>query len=676
MAEPEELISDAARHATVFARSLWRRYRPPAGDDCLHLDEVAARVNLFLQAVFNRDFPIRVAQPPAHVTLLSRVFRQHPAPRRQGPVAATDGHTLWLPARAPTPDSREAACWFRTLALVQAMRAERGSAHTLVRQLSPLQRAVYLLLEAQACDLLLAQRLPGCIGFLRRLRHVCLLQRPPLERFSPEGQLLEKQLRRLLQSEPACAADNLPFTTTPTESLRLLPEIIRDWSLEETRGWGRFPLLQDNWTGDLLVTDRTPDVMFTGQPGDQACQQTSPRSARLERTPETRQPRAGEDDPQQQASPWMVQLDEPHRMAADPMGLQRPSDRDQESAAEDYADMVSELEQARLVRTPEPSREFLLSDDTPPVATLADAQPQTPAGEGLYYPEWDYRSQSYRHPGARLFVLPAGEGSQEWIDAILQCRHAQLQDIRRQFEMLKARRLWYRRQWDGHDIDLNAYTEALADFHAGQPFEQRLYQQQRAARRELAVTLLVDVSGSTDSWIAQHRRVIDVAREALLLVCIALDSLGEPWAALAFSGEGPQAVTVRELKPFTRSYSNEVALRISALEPEYYTRAGAAIRHATVGLMQQPALHRLLLILSDGKPNDRDEYNGRYGAEDMRQAVNEARLQGIQSFCLTIDRRGAAYLPQIFGTHGYALIQRPERLPRVLLEWIKRLITH
>src|SRR5690606_7003185 len=117
-----------------------------------------------------------------------------------------------------------------------------------------------------------------------------------------------------------------------------------------------------------------------------------------------------------------------------------------------------------------------------------------------------------------------------------------------------------------------------------------------------------------------HRRTIDVEREALLLVCEALDGLRERYSVVAFSGEGPARVTLRQIKSFAESYSTEVARRIAGLEPERYTRAGAAIRHASAMLMREAVQHRLLLILSDGKPNDMDEYDGRYGVEDMRQS--------------------------------------------------------
>src|SRR5690606_7896624 len=142
-----------------------------------------------------------------------------------------------------------------------------------------------------------------------------------------------------------------------------------------------------------------------------------------------------------------------------------------------------------------------------------------------------------------------------------------------------------------------------------------------------------------------------------------------------FSGSGPQAVTVRTIKHFHEPFDNGVARRIAALEPDQYTRVGAALRHASATLMRETASHRLLLLLSDGKPNDVDEYDGRYGLEDMRQAIIEARLEGLHPFCLTIDRHAATYLPQVFGVHHYALLPTPERLPAALLEWMKRLLT-
>lgn len=249
-----------------------------------------------------------------------------------------------------------------------------------------------------------------------------------------------------------------------------------------------------------------------------------------------------------------------------------------------------------------------------------------------------------------------------------------LDTIRRRFEMLRAERVWLRRRLDGDEIDIDACTQARADARAGLPLNDALYRQLRRQRRNLAIMLLVDISGSTDSYLTDGRRIIDVEREALLLVAIALQHMGEPYSIQAFSGDGPNGVTISSLKHFSEPHSADVALRIAALEPQHYTRSGAALRHATAELMRQPAEHRLLLLLSDGKPNDADIYEGRYGVEDTRRAVEEARVQGVHSFCLTIDRQAAAYLPKVFGHGQYALLSRPAELPTVLLDWMRRLV--
>ena len=174
----------------------------------------------------------------------------------------------------------------------------------------------------------------------------------------------------------------------------------------------------------------------------------------------------------------------------------------------------------------------------------------------------------------------------------------------------------------------------------------------RPGRRELSVALLVDVSASTDSWVSGHQRIVDVEKDALLVVCEALAALGDRYAIFAFSGESAEHVSIVPLKRFADRAGDRVRRRIAALEPDGYTRIGAAIRHATAALSGQPTERRLLLILSDGKPNDVDAYEGPYGIEDARQAVAEARLQNVDVFCLTVDREAPRYAPRIFGRAG------------------------
>ncbi len=620
MAEAEDVIVDAAKHATSFLQRQWRR-RAPRGPEPVALAEHAARLELLVAAAFGRALKIRPAQPPAPPTLLRRLFDRSP----QSPVAlpATDGESIWLPETLDTTDGDEGLARYRTMALRQAMRAARGSATLAVAGEPPLVQALYLIVEATAADVQLARLLPGTAKRLEKRRTL-----PVDATASPEESL--QQARELAQRLP-------PGTR----------------------------LAKDLWTGELRAPAEATEKTVAGasEPAERPA-----RTAKLKRTPKVREAKLGEDEDKPGA--FMVQTEQGHEHAEEPMGLQRPTDRDASTAAEDLAESLADLPEARLVTRPGSTKEVLLSAE-PPASRARSAS--VALSHGVSYPEWDYRIGGYRSPGAIVRAPAPLLGDAGWAAATLE-RHAALgAGIRRRFEMLRPRRVHLRRQLDGEDIDLDACVESLADWQAGLPRGERLYRTLRPARREMAIALLIDVSGSTDSWVSGSRRVIDVEREALLLVCIALEALGERYTVQAFSGEGPGAVTVRTIKSFAERHRDEVSRRIAALEPERYTRVGAALRHTAALLMREPARHRLLLLLSDGKPNDIDHYEGRYGVEDMRQAVLEAKLQGIFPFCLTVDRAAASYLHGVFGATQYALLPRPELLPTALLDWIRRL---
>jgi nitric oxide reductase NorD protein len=680
MAEAEEVISSAARYATVFARDLWQRHRAlPEQPVGTALRDVSARIDLLITAIFGTRYPIRPAQPPARPTLLSIVLKRSRQRRLREAIPATNGVSLWLPPDSGMSDRSLAMERYRVVALQQATRAHRGSAVLTGDHLHPLVADVYLLLEAYAADEQLIALLPGLAGPVNNLRRQALQLRPPLSAFPESRQPLEWFVRTLLSNECGQPPAGVPIADSPAQSLRNASFLITDLKLAAVdTHWsaGAKPLLKDWWTGELLppppVSERPPAT--AGPDAPDAKDASTPRSARLARRPEVRAAKPDEDDDRENPGAWMVQTDEPHPHAEDPLGLQRPTDRDEETAAEEFSDLLSELPEARLVSTPARPKEVLIADDLPDIAAGHKFHKALSEDAGIRYPEWDYRLQSYREPGATVRLLHAQPGSQRWVDDTLAAHRSMLDLIRRRFEMLRARRVWQRKQPDGDAIDVAAYVDSYADFRAGSHMSDALYQTCRRADRDMAITLLIDISGSTDSWVAANRRIIDVEREALLLVSSALEGMCEPYSIQAFSGEGPQAVTVRQIKRFDEHYGNDIALRISSLEPEHYTRAGAAIRHTSALLMHQPAAHRLLLLLSDGKPNDIDDYEGRYGVEDMRQAVIEARLQGIFPFCLTIDRQAADYLPRIFGTNQYALLSKPERLPLVLLDWMKRLV--
>lgn len=676
MAEAEDVITDVARHATIFARRLWLRHRhAPNAPETIQLADVAERVDLLIGAVFGTHYPIRIAQLPAQRTFLAGIFRRGDLPPPATAIPATDDNALWLPADFQSSDFNRSLEQFRTLALQQAMRASRGSAKAANAMASPLERDICLILEAYAGDEALVRILPGMTESIHALRRHALAGRPKLDSISPWHRPLELLLRSVLQSRCGTSLAGIPQCTTPEASAALARQMASQLALIEISSskWGYNAILKDYWTGDLLPP-AAPASAFNALENNGSHQKKGPtRSARLSRRPKVRKAAEDEDDKQQGA--WMIQASQPIEHAEDPMGMQRPTDRDDQTPAEEFADSLSELAEARLVSTPGRPQDILLSDDSPEGHATTSPEQTQPAAACVHYPEWDYRIGAYRDPGTTVHLLASQIGPLEWVEQTLEKHRYMLDTIRRRFEMLRPERTRLRKQLEGDNIDMGAYIEALSDKRAGLTMPQGLYESQRPGKRDMAIMLLVDISGSTDSWLSSTQRIIDIEREALLLVCTALEGLGAPYSVQAFSGEGPQGVTVSAVKHFDERYDMCIAQRIAALEPENYTRAGAAIRHASNLLMKEPAQHRLLLLLSDGKPNDADSYEGRYGVEDMRQAVGEAKLQGIFPFCLTIDRQAANYLPAVFGARQYALLPKPELLPTVLLDWMRRLLS-
>lgn len=285
-------------------------------------------------------------------------------------------------------------------------------------------------------------------------------------------------------------------------------------------------------------------------------------------------------------------------------------------------------------------------------------------GEGILLPEWDYRSQRLQPDHCRVQPMVAADAQPCELPSRLRRTAARL---RAQFQALAPARTWYRGQQDGTEIDLEAYLRFSGERAAGQSVAgDRLFREMRCGARDLACLLLADLSLSTDAWVNDQARVIDVIRDTLFLFAETLGATGDRFAMYGFSSRRRDPVRFHQLKSFDERYDARIRSRIDGIKPGYYTRMGAAIRHATNLLSEQPAGRRLLLLLTDGKPNDLDKYEGRYGIEDTRYAVRRARDQGLQPFCVTVDRQAGEYLPHLFGSGGFLVIRKPSQLPREL----------
>ncbi len=285
-------------------------------------------------------------------------------------------------------------------------------------------------------------------------------------------------------------------------------------------------------------------------------------------------------------------------------------------------------------------------------------------GAGIRVPEWDYKAQRLQPDYCRIQPMVAADA--EAVELPQRLRRTARQ-LRAQFQELAPARVWYHEQQDGAEIDLDAYLRFSGERAAGQAAAgDRLYRDMRNGARDLACLLLADLSMSTDAFVNDHARVIDVIRDSLFLFAESLAATGDRFAMYGFSSRRRDPVRVHQFKTFAESYNARVRGRIDVIKPGYYTRMGAAVRHATQLLAGEAASRRLLLLLTDGKPNDLDKYEGRYGIEDTRHALRQAREQGLQPFCVTVDKRAGEYLPHLFGSGGYVLIHRPSQLPREL----------
>ncbi len=290
------------------------------------------------------------------------------------------------------------------------------------------------------------------------------------------------------------------------------------------------------------------------------------------------------------------------------------------------------------------------------------------AGTALDYDEWDYRRNGYRQNWCRVHERELVLLQSSFADTTLEKYRGLLIKLRRQFEMMKITEHFSRRQREGDDLDLDAIVEARGDKRAGISPSSKLFVRLQRNERDIATIFLVDMSNSTEGWVGT------VIKEALLLLCEVMDVAGDPYGILGFSGMRRSRCDVYRIKDIEEPYNRLIRQRINSIQPREYTRMGPAVRHAFELLKGFEARTRLLVTITDGKPEDYDDYKGEYAIEDTRKALLEVRGAGIHTFCITVDRESHEYLPRMFGTGNYIFIDDIDKLPLRMID-LYRLLT-
>jgi nitric oxide reductase NorD protein len=638
----------------------------------VRLDDVRRRLELLVTAVYNRPIPITVADDPK--TKLRSLWTDPFGARhlmRTESLATTDGERIQLPREITSSDPEAALAEYRVMALEQAERIARGTMAGVAAANTQLERDMYLVREGEIVDAAIARAVPGLRGALIAARARALGVRPSITGLTRAERAVESKLRESLSADLTSRAEreDRSRTGTPDQSLDWARRTLRDdpnvrgryrgiapvapWGT--VKPWSKVPHERLEQADELATLKGSKyGVGKFGRGEGKGGRQSSESGQELGKS---KSADAGHRVPQKDGDQRL--------MAPGPSTVTRDANHE---FLTDQSD-ASEATQGSAEK-PQPGNQ---SGGTASRRVSRIPAPK-PVEGGIEYAEWDWETGDYRQRGATVRPHEPAVIDDAWGNAILARYGPLVRRLRERFERLRARRAKLNQQRDGDELDLSAVVRAIVDQRTGHTVDDRLYIAVRPARRGLAIALLIDISGSTDEWVDAKRRVIDVEKIALLLASEALDALGDLYAVLTFSGKGRGNVRMRTIKAFDETNGSLVRQRIGALEPEGYTRAGAAIRHAAALLAKQPAAHRLLLIISDGKPNDVDAYEGLSGVEDTRQAINEVRAAGVYPFCLTIDRQGQDYLGRIFGEAGHTILRNPQQLPIALVKVVKHLL--
>lgn len=341
---------------------------------------------------------------------------------------------------------------------------------------------------------------------------------------------------------------------------------------------------------------------------------------------------------------------------AEYVNVNRAEDDDDDSDALRNAD---DMEEMALTRTDAGKGNIKMDLDLP----LEEIR-KISSNAKITLPEWNYKSNLLLQDQCILFEEQPE--IKETFQMIPQQQRL-IQKIKNQFASLTPQRTWFRAQIDGEELDLEACCrfESERRINTFVP-EPKLFRHLQSVHRDLSCLLLADLSLSTDAWVNSDKQVIDIIKESLLIFSECLNQTGDRFAISGFWSKRNTLIKYLKIKRFNEKYSDINRNRISAIVPGYYTRMGAAIRYASQQLALEKSSQKLMLIITDGKPNDIDIYEGRYGIEDTRHAIIECRQKGLIPFCITIDNKAEQYLPHIFGKNGFFVIQKAEELPQKL----------
>lgn len=349
-------------------------------------------------------------------------------------------------------------------------------------------------------------------------------------------------------------------------------------------------------------------------------------------------------------------------------GVWRDFDGDDE--LESHQDALDELNMKFTVRVDDPAHSVYQADFLENT-TVSESAAAEGGGEHLCYDEWDYARRAYKFNYCKLYPTALHKTDVAYYQSTIRSHVSVLMGLRKMLTAVNNKMQQQRRQTQGEAFDIDSVTDLYVDTHTGHTPSEKIYLSKRKKEKDLSILLLLDVSLSSDGYAAGNR-ILDVEKAVSILFGEILHEFNIDFAIGGFYSKTRNYATYITLKAFGEPW-NKAKNTIGAVEPGGYTRIGVALRHAGALLNQRPAKNKWLILLSDGKPNDFDRYEGKYGIQDVKQALRELGERQIGAHALAIEASAKYYLPQMFGQNNYQILSSPAELLTALVKLYERI---
>jgi nitric oxide reductase NorD protein len=345
-------------------------------------------------------------------------------------------------------------------------------------------------------------------------------------------------------------------------------------------------------------------------------------------------------------------------------------DFDGSDELEDHANALDEINMKFTVRVDDPSHSVYQADFMENTTISESAEVDT-KGYHLKYDEWNYRKRSYKEGFCKVYPQTLLKTDLPYYKKTLKKHKSTLMSLRKMLTSVNNKFRMQRRQPQGDSFDIDAVTDLFVDIKSGFTPSEKIYLSKRKKEKDLSILLLLDTSLSSDSYAAGNR-VIDVEKQASILFGEILEEFNIDFSINSFHSKTRNYSTFLTIKDFDEPWQR-AKFKIGAVEPSGYTRIGAALRHAGALLDLRNTKNKWVLLLSDGKPNDYDRYEGRYGINDVKQALRELNERQINSYALAIEAQAKYYLPQMFGQNHYEILTNPVELIQALAKLYEKI---